>query len=156
MGECARQNVADALVALRSYQPPPLSQYLPDAPRGLAEVITRCLQRETKNRYASAEALLADLAPFERAGPADLKRAAAGNAAAKPAATAAAVKPTGAQAVVAKPQAQAAVARPQAQAAVAKPQAQAVRTTGAQAVVAKPVYYPLKLYEDLEVVYFLV
>jgi len=133
----ARQNVADALVALRSYQPPPLSQYLPDAPRGLAEVITRCLQRETKNRYASAEALLADLAPFERAGPADLKRAAAGNAAAKPAATAAAVKPTGAQAVVAKPQAQAAVARPQAQAAVAKPQAQAVRTTGAQAVVAK-------------------
>jgi serine/threonine protein kinase len=104
----ARQNVADALVALRSYQPPPLSQYLPDAPRGLAEVITRCLQRETKNRYASAEALLADLAPFERAGPADLKRAAAGKepkpaqAQAKPVA-AQAVRTTGAQAVVAKP-----------------------------------------------------
>ena len=140
----ARQNVADALVALRSYQPPPLSQYLPDAPRGLAEVITRCLQRETKNRYASAEALLADLTPFERAGPADLKRAAAGKepkpaqAQAKPVA-AQAVRTTGAQAVVAKPVAAAAVKTTGAQAVVAKPvAAAAVKTTGAQAAVAKP------------------
>ena len=125
----ARTNVAEALVALRTYQPPPLGQYLPDAPRGLAEVVTRCLQREPKNRYASAEALLADLAPFERAGPADLKRAAAAKDT-KPAAAAA--KP-GAAAV-----AQAVAAKPGA--AVVKTtgaQAAAVKTTGAQAV-AKP------------------
>ncbi len=144
----ARTSVADALVALRSYQPPPLGQYLPDAPRGLAEVITRCLQREPKNRYASAEALLADLAPFERAGPADLKRAAAAQdakaaakpaaAAAKPAAAAAVVaKPAAAAAAVAKPAvAAAAVAKPAA-AAVAKPAVAAVKVTGAQVPVAK-------------------
>ncbi|MBK9756832.1 MAG: protein kinase [Nannocystis sp.] len=137
----ARQNVADALVALRSYQPPPLSQYLPTAPRGLAEVITRCLQREPKNRYASAEALLADLAPFERAGPAELKRAA--GAGPKDMSAAGAVKTTGAQAAVkaavtaaVKTTGAQAVVKPVASAGVAKPAGpQAVKTTGAQAVV---------------------
>jgi serine/threonine-protein kinase len=148
----ARQNVADALVALRSYQPPPLGQYLPTAPRGLAEVITRCLQRETKNRYASAEALLADLAPFERAGPAELKRAAGDGpkdmlaaGAGKPTAQAAvkagapaAVKAAVA-AAVAKPAGPMAVKTTGAQAAVVKPAGPAaVKTTGAQAAVAKP------------------
>ena len=65
----ARDNVAAALVALRSYDPPPLTQYLPDAPRGLAEVVARCLVRAPDKRVPSAEALAEALKPFERIGP---------------------------------------------------------------------------------------
>jgi serine/threonine protein kinase len=65
----ARDSVADALAALRGYDPPPLTEHAPDAPRGLAEVIARCLQRPPERRHASAQALHAALAPFERPPP---------------------------------------------------------------------------------------
>ncbi len=65
----ARDNVATALVALRSYDPPPLTQYLNNAPRGLAEVVARCLVRAPDKRVPSAEALSEALKPFERVGP---------------------------------------------------------------------------------------
>ena len=64
----ARENVADALAALRGYEPPPLLHHAPEAPRGLGEVLARCLQREPSARPPSAAALLAALEPFEQAG----------------------------------------------------------------------------------------
>ena len=63
----ARDDVADALAALRSLEIPPLSKYAPEAPPGLVEVLARCLQRAPERRFASAQALSDALAPFERA-----------------------------------------------------------------------------------------
>jgi serine/threonine protein kinase len=65
----ARDNVATALAALRTYDPPPLTQYLPNAPRGLAEVVARCLVRSPDKRVATADALAEALKPFERMEP---------------------------------------------------------------------------------------
>ena len=64
----ARDNVADGLAALRSYVPPSIQHYVPDAPAGLAEVVDRCLQREPARRFPSAGALSQALTPFERPG----------------------------------------------------------------------------------------
>ena len=65
----ARHNVADALAALRSFDPPSIQHYVPDAPAGLAEIVTRCMQREPARRWPSATALAQLLSPFERPGP---------------------------------------------------------------------------------------
>ncbi|MBL9105486.1 MAG: protein kinase [Myxococcales bacterium] len=65
----ARENVGASLAALRTFDPPPLTQHRPDAPRGLAEVIARCLVRAPERRIASADALAEALAPFEQPGP---------------------------------------------------------------------------------------
>ena len=64
----ARPSVAEALAALRTHDPPPLQQVVPDAPRGLSEVVTRCLQRDPARRWPSAQALAQALARFERPG----------------------------------------------------------------------------------------
>ena len=64
-----RDNVAASLVALRTHEPPPLSQHVPNAPRGLSEVVARCLVRPLERRIPTAEALAEALAPFERIGP---------------------------------------------------------------------------------------
>ena len=65
----ARASVAEALAALRTYDPPPIQQLVADLPRGLAEVVARCLQRDPARRFASAQALAQALAAFERPGP---------------------------------------------------------------------------------------
>jgi serine/threonine-protein kinase len=64
----ARDNVADGLAALRSYDPPSIRHYVPDAPAGLAEIVARCLQRDPARRFPSASILSQALRPFERPG----------------------------------------------------------------------------------------
>ncbi|TPV94043.1 MAG: hypothetical protein B7733_17325 [Myxococcales bacterium FL481] len=43
----------------------PLEQIMPDLPRGLVEVVNRCIERERSARFPSAETLSDALAPFE-------------------------------------------------------------------------------------------
>ena len=47
----ARDNVADALAALRGLEIPPLTHYAPESPPGLVEIVARCLQRAPERRY---------------------------------------------------------------------------------------------------------
>ena len=74
----ARDNVATALAALRTFDPPPLTQHLPGAPRGLSEVIAKCLVRAPDRRIATADALAEALKPFERMEPRAAEAAAKG------------------------------------------------------------------------------
>jgi len=64
----ARDNVADALAALRGLEVPPLTHYAPESPPGLVEIVARCLQRAPERRFASAQGLSDALEPYERAG----------------------------------------------------------------------------------------
>ncbi len=74
----ARDNVATALAALRTFDPPPLTHHLPGAPRGLSEVIAKCLVRAPDRRIATADALAEALKPFERMEPRAAEAAAKG------------------------------------------------------------------------------
>ena len=53
MPEIARQHLNN--------QPPPLTEFRPDVPRGLEKVVMRCLEKDPEERYASMDELLGAL-----------------------------------------------------------------------------------------------
>lgn len=54
----------DVLIAIVERQPPPLSRIRPTVPSELQRIVTRCLEKNSEQRYQSAEELLADLKEF--------------------------------------------------------------------------------------------
>ena len=63
-----RQTAVATILAVVLEEPPPLGQHGPALPRGLAEVVHRCLRKEPKERWESAEALARALAAIDPAG----------------------------------------------------------------------------------------
>ncbi|TPV93449.1 MAG: hypothetical protein B7733_20445 [Myxococcales bacterium FL481] len=57
--------LAATLTALMTRQPDPVSDVVPEVPKGLSDVIMRCLEKKPENRYPDANSLFAALAPFE-------------------------------------------------------------------------------------------
>lgn len=51
----------EVLVAIIKDEPKPLDSIRPDLPRGLAEVIARCLEKEPKQRFAETQELVTEL-----------------------------------------------------------------------------------------------
>ncbi|MHC4874949.1 MAG: WD40 repeat domain-containing serine/threonine protein kinase [Planctomycetota bacterium] len=51
--------------------PTPLEQVAPELPQGLSQIVTRLLQKQPGDRYATVEELLVDLGPFLAAGRSD-------------------------------------------------------------------------------------
>ena len=64
----ARDTIADSLVAVRSYDPPPLHTRAEGVSPGLSEIVARCLRKQPEQRWPSAHALSEALRPFERPG----------------------------------------------------------------------------------------
>jgi serine/threonine-protein kinase len=54
----------DLVAAILQDPPPPLRQLQPDAPEGLEQIITRCLEKDPVARYADVAELTEALAPF--------------------------------------------------------------------------------------------
>jgi eukaryotic-like serine/threonine-protein kinase len=54
----------DLVAAILQDPPPPLRQLRPDAPEGLEQVITKCLEKDPNARYADVAELTEALAPF--------------------------------------------------------------------------------------------
>lgn len=63
------ETMAASLLKIASEAPPPLADLAPEAPAGLVRIVQRCLERDPKARYPSAEALRKALEPFARPGP---------------------------------------------------------------------------------------
>ncbi len=63
------ETMAASLLKIASEDPPPLSELAPGAPAGLVRVVERCLSRDPKARFPSAQALRKALEPFARPGP---------------------------------------------------------------------------------------
>ncbi len=62
-------SVLDTLEQVRSREPVPPRQIHPDIPRDLETVCLKCLQKEPRHRYASAEALAEDLRAYREGRP---------------------------------------------------------------------------------------
>jgi serine/threonine protein kinase len=60
--------LAATLVAVSTRDPEPIQAVAPHVPEGLAAVVMRCLAKDRKNRYDSAQALSQALLPFETMG----------------------------------------------------------------------------------------
>lgn len=58
------RSVSALMVAICSEQPRPLDALRPDVPRGLADVVARCLSKDVAQRFGSAQELARALAPF--------------------------------------------------------------------------------------------
>jgi len=57
----AGATTADMLVAILGQEPPPITRYLPEAPEALMQLIAQMLRKDRKERYPSAQKMLADL-----------------------------------------------------------------------------------------------
>lgn len=60
------ESASDVLVSILERDPPPLTRYAPEAPAELARIVQKCLQKDRKQRYQSAEDVLSDLKRLKR------------------------------------------------------------------------------------------
>jgi len=58
------ENLGELFAAILETEAPDVRRTSPLVPQGLAEIVTRCLQRKVETRYQNATDLLRDLAPF--------------------------------------------------------------------------------------------
>src|SRR5688572_16621259 len=56
----------DTLIATMQHDPPPITQLRPETSSGLARIVAMCLEKDPTRRYASADALSADLEALDR------------------------------------------------------------------------------------------
>ena len=69
------ETTTDVIISVAQRDPPPLSNYLPDVPVELEQIVKRCLEKEREQRYQSAETLLNDLKRLKRELELDPERA---------------------------------------------------------------------------------
>jgi serine/threonine-protein kinase len=62
----SRKNSAATLLAIGSYNPPPLAQYAANIPPELELIVAKCLEKSPERRYQSARELLIDLDHLQR------------------------------------------------------------------------------------------
>jgi len=79
----SRRNSAETLLAIATYNPPPLANYAANIPPELELIVAKCLEKSPDRRYQSARELLIDLDHLQRKLNADVLTAEQGHSTAR-------------------------------------------------------------------------